>query len=699
MTLDSPRPPEAPLSMPAQSFAKKPDKRHGLIPSRRWRKAAVGVAGVATSVWGTAEMYRVLDVAGVTTLEWILLALFAVNICWIAFSFASATFGLAAALAGMRSRRKADETNASIEGRTAIAFPIYNEEVRRVFATVAATAETLKDAPGAFDCFILSDTTDPEIALEEEAAFLKLRERGADNVYYRRRTINRARKAGNIHDFVSRWGGRYDYMIVFDADSYMEADTILKLARRMEAAPDIGLIQTVPKLVGGETLFGRAQQFASSLYGPMLGSGIAWWAQSEGNFWGHNAIIRTLALAEAAGLPEMPGRAPFGGNILSHDFVEAALLRRAGWRVRIDPDLNGSYEEGPPTMIDMITRDRRWCQGNLQHMAVLARGRGLKWTNRLHLGMGIWAYLSSPAWLLFILIGLALSLQNSFLIPKYFGESAMLFPSWPIIDPARALNLFIITMGILFAPKLYGMIYAAASAKWRNSVGVGRSAAGVISETLISALAAPILMAEQTWAVISVLSGQDSGWSPQKRGAGNYTFIDVLRRHALATILGIVLFALALAISPIFAAWLSPAVAGLILAAPLSYFTGSEALGRATRKAGLLMTPQEHAVPPAFAASRREQESLDGLTPPAFQTLLTDETARERRRALPDAHWPLLETDVHIPLAIARARADRVNTPPAFEAALSKPEQLALLNAPVILDRVADKLADSPPAS
>jgi membrane glycosyltransferase len=125
----------------------------------------------------------------------------------------------------------------------------------------------------------------------------------------------------------------------------------------------------VPLIVNRTSLFARVQQFASRLYGPMLSEGLAWWSGSEGNYWGHNAIIRTRAFAEQAGLPRLPGRKPFGGEILSHDFVEAALLRRGGWDVRMAPQLYGSFEECPPSLPDLIVRERRWCQGNLQHEA------------------------------------------------------------------------------------------------------------------------------------------------------------------------------------------------------------------------------------------------------------------------------------------------------------------------------------------
>ena len=278
-------------------------------------------------------------------------------------------------------------------------MPAYNEQPERIFAAIEAMAQEVVrlGAGDRFDWFILSDTTDPEVALKEEAAFLEIRRRlcGLAPVYYRRRRRNVARKPGNIADFCRRWGGAYDYMLVLDADSAMEGATIVELARRMDRNPRAGIIQTVPRLVAGRTLLSRLQQFAGRAYGASLAAGLAWWTGTEGNYWGHNAILRMAAFTEAAGLPMLKGKPPFGGHILSHDFVEAALIRRAGWSIVIADDLDGSYEEGPPSIADLATRDRRWCQGNLQHARLIA-APGFHWVSRFHLFTGIMSYVASP---------------------------------------------------------------------------------------------------------------------------------------------------------------------------------------------------------------------------------------------------------------------------------------------------------------
>ena len=689
------RPAEYPIAMPDQAFKTGPTVNHRAPKSQMWRKVIVFSLALLLAAWATIEMYNVLNVSGVTVLEKVLLAVFSLNISWIAYAFVSSTIGFLAALAGLLPAPKATTAPATqmIAGRTVVVFPIYNENVERVFATVEATAESLANAPGRFECFILSDTNDPEIALEEEAAFERFRSRIATGsmVHYRRRTMNLHRKAGNIRDFITRWGGRYDYMIVFDADSFMERDTLIELARRMDASPATGLIQTIPQLVGGRTLFARTQQFAAALYGPVLGSGLAWWAQNEGNFWGHNAILRISALANAAGLPEIPGRAPFGGSILSHDFVEAALLRRAGWNVQIAPELGGSYEQGPPSIIDLSIRDRRWCQGNMQHMAVLLKTRGLTFTSRMHLIIGIFSYLASPLWLLFITVGMLLSLQNMFLTPAYFGETAALFPSWPVIDSERSLQLFSATMAILFAPKLYGLIYGLASPRWRRTVGPVKTAMGVVAETLISVLLAPVMMVEQTTAVYRVFTGRDGGWNPQARESNEYTLSDTFRHHAPAIVLGVVLTVSAFAISPIFAAWLAPATIGMLLAATLSWWTGRTRSGDFALRMNLLESPEERDPPQSYLDSVASRPAYQGLSAPSLANLFSDRNLRNRRTHIVDTHWPLAHSEVHTPLAIARARANRVSTIGEYITALEPKEKLALLNSPGDLDAVIDQ--------
>src|SRR5690606_8517407 len=349
------------------------------------------------------------------------------------------------------------------DARTALVMPIYHEDPEQVGLRLAATYHSLA-ATGQlahFDVFILSDSRDPDIVAREQALWDRLcRELDAGGrLFYRNRTENRGRKAGNIADFCRRWGGRYRYFVVLDADSVMAGPTLVRLVQLMEANPDAGLIQTVPRPVGGETLLARILQFSAGLYGPLLAAGLNYWFQNESNYWGHNAIIRTEAFMASAALPILPGSPPFGGEILSHDFVEAAFLRRAGWGVWLVPELGGSYEELPATLSDFVNRDRRWCQGNLQHLRLLTT-KGLRPASRAHLLTGAMAYLASPLWLTLLLLT-SLEAARAALIPwDYFADATSFGPAWPIARRAELLGLFAATLGILMLPRFLALLHA-----------------------------------------------------------------------------------------------------------------------------------------------------------------------------------------------------------------------------------------------
>jgi membrane glycosyltransferase len=378
-----------------------------------------------------------------------------------------------------------------------------------------------------YDIYILSDTRDSQIAEAEAAAFLRLRAGLSDagpRIYYRRRPQNIDRKAGNIADWVQTFGGAYDYMLVLDADSLMSADCVLRLTSAMDADPGLGLLQSAPSIVNGETRFARLQQFANRLYGPVFARGQHWWSGSEGNYWGHNAIIRVTAFAESAGLPHLSGPRPFGGHILSHDFVEAALLRRRGWAVRMAPELDGTYETTPPTLLDMAVRDRRWCQGNLQH-ARLFGAAGLHGISRLHLVRGAFAYVAPLLWFAQLILGAVVCAAE-----RHAGTANQL----------EIVALFGLTVALLLGPKL--MAYSAAMADRRLREGFGgasRLTAGFVVEVVLSTLTAPVLMIMQSAAVIQVLRGRDSGWAAQRREGAEVGLRQAWRVHRGHVALGV----------------------------------------------------------------------------------------------------------------------------------------------------------------
>jgi membrane glycosyltransferase len=489
-------------------------------------------------------------------------------------------------------------------------------------------------AGDAFDLFLLSDTTRADVWIAEQAVVDAARADPAigPRIFYRHRSRNLRRKAGNIHDWVERWGAAYPLMLVLDADSLMEARCIVELARRMEKDETLGILQTAPQLIGGTTPLGRVQQFASRIYGPVLTRGLRAWFGNAGNYWGHNAIMRTRAFAECGGLPELPGKPPFGGLILSHDFVEAAFIRRGGWAVRMADDIPGSFEHAPPNLIELAARDRRWCQGNLQHLRLLGASK-LHPLSRLHLFMGVMSYLASPLWLLFLLSGMALALHAYLVPPDYFADRWSLFPDWPRIDPERAMALFGICMLVLYAPKLLGM---AAFLLSRDSRRLRtRTVFGVLTEVLLSALVAPIMMLVQTGSVLEIITGRDSGWSAQARDADRVPRSLLWRFHRKHILIGLLLALAAGAISWRLLAWMSPALVGLVLAVPLSAFMGSAAAGRWLLRCGLLETPEELDPPPLAAAADAEAAALRARcdVPAGLTGLLADPEAYRRHVA------------------------------------------------------------------
>ena len=406
-----------------------------------------------------------------------------------------------------------------------------------------------------------------------------------------------------------RWGGAYPHMVVLDADSLMTGHAIVTLAQRMEADPDSGIIQTLPLIINRNTLFARVQQFAARIYGPVIAAGLSAWMGRDGNYWGHNAIIRTAAFAAHCGLPDLRGKPPFGGHILSHDFVEAALIRRAGYAVYMLPTLKGSYEESPPSLIDVSSRDRRWCQGNLQHTRLLPT-KGLHWASRQHFLTGIFGYLASPLWLMQLVIGILIVLQATYIRPEYFTSDFTLFPAWPRFDAERSLALFGLTMSILLAPKFFGLLLALIDGETRRGGGgMFRLVFSSLIEIIMSALLAPIMMLVQTGHVMNILFGFDTGWNPQRRDDGSIPFKAIVRKHRSHMALGVVSLIAGLLISTSLVAWMSPTIAGLIFAIPISWASGQLAIGLALRKMGFLTTPEERNTPPiAVRANALTQE-------------------------------------------------------------------------------------------
>jgi len=598
-------PAEAPMSMPEQSF------KEGRLQVPRQRTAPrlmalrrfyiLGGTGAMTLA-ATVMMWKVLAMNGISVLEACLLVLFVALFAWIALSFSGAVAGFLTAVfdRGYKLGIDPDQPLPVVHTRTALLMPTYNEDPRRLLAGLQAIYESVADTGqlAQFDFFVLSDTRREDIGVAEEQAFAALCDAvgGHDRLFYRRRGDNSGRKAGNIADWVRRFGGGYPQMLILDADSLMTGDTIVRLVAGMEHNPDVGLIQTLPAVIGGRTLFARMQQFGGRVYGPVIGRGVAWWHGAESNYWGHNAIIRTQAFAENAGLPALPGREPFGGHVLSHDFVEAALMRRGGWATHMVPYLKGSYEEGPPTLTDMLVRDRRWCQGNLQHAKVVG-SKGLHWVSRMHMMIGIGHYFTAPMWGMLMLVGIAIPLFQGGID---FNEMLHLSPGvyWRHQDEEKVIRMFAITMVVLLTPKVLGYIAMLLDRVDRRGCGGGiRALLSMLLETLLAALMAPVVMYVQSRGVAEVLAGKDSGWDAQQRDDGGISWPALIRGYGGLSVFGLFMGILAYAVSPSLAAWMAPVVVGMVLAIPVVALTSSRSAGTLMHRLRLMEIPEETAPP------------------------------------------------------------------------------------------------------
>ncbi len=497
----------------------------------------------------------------------------------------------------------ADGPAAMLGKRHAVVMPVYNEDSAKFCARIEAIYRSI-EATGhldSFDFFILSDTRDLDLWVLEEVAWTNLcrKLKAFGKIYYRRRKTNDNRKAGNIGDFVRTWGGGYEGMLVLDADSLMDGADIVKMAKVMEAYPRLGILQTPPKLIRGVSVFTRLQQFAMRLYGPLFIRGLNFWQLGGGSYWGHNALIRVKPFSDFCELPALPGREPFGGRILSHDFVEAALMVSEGWEVWLAWDIEGTYEEAPPTLVDHLKRDRRWCQGNLQHLWLIF-ARKLPLTVRIHLFMGIMAYLGSPLWFLFLIMGswLAWDFKMSDLSSLPFDGFV---ERWFGINPqTQALLLTGLVFTLLFSPKILALLGALLAPKVRRSFGGAIPLlAGISLETILSILLAPCAMMAHTLMVAGIISGRAVGWGNQSRETDGTAWRDAMVYHAAPTLAGIVWAFIAWRIGHVFALWMSPILLGLALCIPVSVWTSRARYGRALAKRRILATPEE-IYPPAI---------------------------------------------------------------------------------------------------
>lgn len=585
-------PPEAPIDMPAQALWARPDAPR--VPHDSWtvHAARTFVFGGALAITGAlvAVLYDWFKMDGLQWVEAGVIACAMFAAFWIALSVATALLGCLP--------RRMPAHSAATPLDIAIVQPVYGEDMRPIIAAAQALLTGLRSTGHShrFTYYCLSDTRDPAKFRAEAQAIAALSARmPGTQIHYRHRAENHRFKVGNIQDWVTRWGGAHDAMLVLDADSVMEPDSVVLMADTMAANARLGLVQSIPRLLDGTTLFGRLQAFANTVYGSTLARGLALWAGSAANYWGHNALIRTRAFAQAAGLPDLPGRRPFGGVILSHDFVEAALLRRAGWQVRFLPEAQGSFEATPQTAIEHILRDRRWCQGNLQHLRLLG-ATGLHPISRMHMFQGAMAYVASVVWFALMILWVLIGTGQGDGAIQYFSAANPLFPAWPEMELVSRILIVSLTYGMLIAPKLIGAaMVCARDISLRRAGGWPRFWGSVLIEIALSILLAPMMMIQHMLAVARTLMGFDTGWRPSASTNGLAT---CLRFHLLETIIGAAMCALFIAGT--LTLWLLPIAICMLLAPILSWVTGM-----APRWVhGILQTPQIAKPGPTQAAPR-----------------------------------------------------------------------------------------------
>lgn len=596
---------------------------------RRWVFALLA-GGSITLLMVAAAMF--LLAGGLSILEAAMLVLFAANLPWIVVGFWNAVIGFVLLrwcpdpLARVLPLNLAAGTHegagsGAMGTRVALVMPIHDEDPDAVFRSLKATLASL-DAAGrsrGFDVFVLSDSRDEIIALHEQALFARWQadDPRPQRLHYRRRLDTERFKAGNLNEFCERWGHRYDHMIVLDADSVMTGRAIGRLVDLMAANPRLGILQTLTIGLPSTSAFARLFQFGMRHGMRAYAMGSAWWQGDAGPYWGHNAIIRLQPFIAHCQLPDVPGGPPLGGAVLSHDQLEAVLMHKAGYEVRVLPIEDGSFEANPPTLLDFATRDLRWGLGNLQYLRLLGLAKGHP-LGRVQLILAILMYAAAPCWSGIVLLGLAqlmlhaAGVQAAILLPE---------PSWLPGGETLwtiGLTLFVSFIAIMFAPKLFGLAQALSDPKERQRYGGGiRLFAGGALEFVFACLLSPVVGLSRTIFAAGLLFGGRSSWGAQRRAGHRIGWREAARRLWPQTVVGCVIAVLLAMSNSVVLACAMPFVAGLLLAIPFAVVTASPSLGDWLAAAGWCALPEERSPPPEVQAVCPWLRKPPGKTSPA----------------------------------------------------------------------------------
>ncbi len=582
------------------------------VAAARRRRRALLLLTAAFAALGAALMAAAAP-SGAGAIAWAHGALGVTLVAWIGAGLATALMGAVVMLRGDRHALTLRHAHAPIHAsaRTAVIMPICNEDITTVFAGLRATCESLAGtgALRLFDFYLLSDSTDPALRAAELQAWQRLRVMLGDDlanaagqgdharIFYRWRRRRTKRKSGNVADFCRRWGARYRYMVVLDADSTMQGDTLVSLVRLMEQHPRAGIIQTLPQPYGHHTLHARVQQFAARVTGRLFALGMAYWQLGDSHYWGHNAIIRVAPFMRHCALAPLPGRSALAGDILSHDFVEAALMRRAGYGVWLAPTLNGSWEQLPPNLLEELQRDRRWCRGNLQNARLVAEP-GFSAAHRAMLAVGAMSYVMAPLWLVFIVLGVFVGGGTT-------DEN---------LAATASISLWILTLTLLLAPRLLGVAAVRLAGEQRHFGGTGKLVASALLEMGVSTLQAPVRMLAHTAFVLAPLVGFALEWRSPPREAQAIAWREALTRVGSLTALPAA-FALAVLFGDASASpHLLALLVLLIAAVPLTVLGSRVKIGVALERRKWLRVPEEHR-PPRVLARAIERLGFRDLVP------------------------------------------------------------------------------------
>ncbi|MEO1491103.1 MAG: glucans biosynthesis glucosyltransferase MdoH [Pseudomonadota bacterium] len=566
------------------------DKR--VLATRRAIMLALNGATMAGLSWGIAMAF---SAGGWSISDIVIMVCFLIGVPWTVMGLWNALVGIwllhgrKNGLTAVAPHLEAMARTGPLTTRTALAMTVRNEDPERSFLRLAEMRRSLDETGYGqhFDIFILSDTSDPEIAAQEEALFADLRaDLGGMRATYRRRDKNTGFKAGNVRDFLLNQGRAYDLYLPLDSDSLMAGAAIVRMVRVMEAYPRLGILQSL--VVGSPATSGFARIFQFGMRHGMRSftMGASWWQGDCGPYWGHNALIRADAFRRHCRLPILPGKAPLGGHILSHDQVEAAMIRRAGYEVRVMPIETESWEDNPPTLMDFTKRDLRWCQGNMQYWPLL-RTRGLRPTSRFQIFAAIMMYLGAPAWMLMTVA----------------AASKMIDGDVGGVDIAFGIAMFFIMFAVSLVPKLLGMLDIALTKGGAARYGGRlRFAAGAVIETLFSILMAPVVAFRVTIFLVGLLFGKSMMWTGQNRDAYRLSWGDAWRGLWPQTLFGVSLaVAIVAIVGPGTLPWAAPMVAGLGLCIPFAVLTAHPAFGRWSQRVGLCAIPDEIEMPESIA--------------------------------------------------------------------------------------------------